>query len=286
VVENISNQLFGIERENLSLIQFPMLDIDNQTVAIISVTSVMLHKTDHKTEYKFLLPPVKNLPFAAAILSVDNKFISFNKSLLRLFKQNEKIDLIGQDVSKVFEKGILHLIEELTASTEKEIFSKYRFTEKINSEADVVLSKLQDINDNLYALQITLVPTAENNFETESKAKLYDVLNESMPAPMFIYDIENLKFLEVNEAALKFYGYKKTDFLNMDLTDLYAPEDIQTLIQSGSSSLGNYSGPWKHKTSDGNSVYVQLSRFDVEYNNKKAHLNIIGNLSEHAEERK
>ncbi|MBX3008412.1 MAG: PAS domain-containing protein [Melioribacteraceae bacterium] len=286
VVENISNQLFGIEKENLSLIQFPMLDIDNQTIAIISVTSEIPRKIDNKTEYKFLLPPVKNLPFAAAIISIDNKIISFNKVLLHLFKLNEKIDLVGQDISKVFEKGILQLVEQLSVSGEKEIVSKYKFTEKINSEADIVLSKLQDFNDNLYAIQITLVPSAESNFETESKAKLYDVLNESMPAPMFIYDIENLKFLEVNEAALKFYGYKKSDFLNMDLTDLYAPEDIQTLIESGSSSLGNYSGPWKHKTSDGNSVYVQLSRFDVEFNNKKAHLNIIGNLSEHAEERK
>ena len=49
------------------------------------------------------------------------------------------------------------------------------------------------------------------------------------PQPIYIYEKESLRFLEVNEAALKLYGYSVDDFLQMDLTDLYTSEDIQTL---------------------------------------------------------
>ena len=62
------------------------------------------------------------------------------------------------------------------------------------------------------------------------RGKMFDILIQKNPEPIFIYDKENLKFLEVNNAAVKLYGYSRDEFLQMDLTDLYAPEDIQTLL--------------------------------------------------------
>ena len=64
------------------------------------------------------------------------------------------------------------------------------------------------------------------------RGTMFEILIQKNPEPIFVYDKENLKFLEVNDAAIKLYGYNREEFLQMDLTDLYAPEDIQTLLDS------------------------------------------------------
>ncbi|MGH7523966.1 MAG: ATP-binding protein [Gemmatimonadales bacterium] len=54
-------------------------------------------------------------------------------------------------------------------------------------------------------------------------------LFEQNPHPMWLYAIDTLKILRVNEAALRQYGYTREEFAEMSLPDLYAPEDRQAL---------------------------------------------------------
>jgi PAS domain-containing protein len=41
----------------------------------------------------------------------------------------------------------------------------------------------------------------------------YRSLFEASPQPMWVYDIETLAFLAVNETAVREYGYTKSEFL-------------------------------------------------------------------------
>ena len=41
----------------------------------------------------------------------------------------------------------------------------------------------------------------------------YRFLFERNPLPMWVYEIESLRFLDVNEAAIEHYGYSRADFL-------------------------------------------------------------------------
>lgn len=117
---------------------------------------------------------------------------------------------------------------------------------------------------------------------------MYDILLQTSPEPIFIYDLENLKFLDMNEATLKLYGYGKEEFLNMDLTDLYAPEDIQTLIESSNNHVAEniYSGPYRHKKKDGSSILVKISKTSIDYNGRKAHFNIVKDVTKDLEKDK
>jgi PAS domain S-box-containing protein len=118
--------------------------------------------------------------------------------------------------------------------------------------------------------------------ETPSpKSKVYDILIQSNPEPVFIYEKENLRFIEVNQAALNLYGFTKSEFLQMDLTDLYAPEDIQTLLSALNVTIkeGEFSGPFRQKKKDGSFIYVEVSKFQLRYSNKDAHFNVIRDLT-------
>jgi PAS domain S-box-containing protein len=54
--------------------------------------------------------------------------------------------------------------------------------------------------------------------------KQYRLLFHSNPNPMWVFDLESLKFLEVNEATIRQYGYSREEFFGMTITDIRAPE--------------------------------------------------------------
>lgn len=112
-----------------------------------------------------------------------------------------------------------------------------------------------------------------------------DILITNYPNPIFIYDKENLRFLDVNNAALKLYGYTRDEFLQMDLTDLYIPEDIQTLLENSkdSDNEGEYGEPLRHRKKDGSYLFVRISKITYQFEDVEAYLNILNNLTEYLE---
>jgi PAS domain S-box-containing protein len=117
---------------------------------------------------------------------------------------------------------------------------------------------------------------------------MYDILLKSNPEPIFIYDEENLRFLEVNDAAVTLYGYTREEFLQMDLTDLYSPEDIQNLLETSEEILseGEFSKPYRHRKKDGNFIYVQISKIKFKYEEKDSVFNTIRDVTESLELKK
>ena len=51
----------------------------------------------------------------------------------------------------------------------------------------------------------------------------YQLLFDCNPLPGWVFDIETLAFLEVNQMAVQHYGYSREEFLSMTLRDIRAP---------------------------------------------------------------
>jgi PAS domain S-box-containing protein len=111
---------------------------------------------------------------------------------------------------------------------------------------------------------------------------MLDILVKNNPNPVFVYDKENLRFLEVNDAALNLYGYSEDEFLQMDLTDLYTPEDIQTLLETSEDSLteGEFGKALRHRKKDGSFIFVRISKFNYQFDDTPAIYNLIDNVTE------
>ncbi|MCP5061357.1 MAG: PAS domain-containing protein, partial [Ignavibacteriae bacterium] len=88
-----------------------------------------------------------------------------------------------------------------------------------------------------------------------------------------IYDKNTFKILEVNESAVKLYGYSSEELLKMDITGLCAPEDMQKLLAPIGEA--NKSIDFKHIKSDGSDVLVEVIQEIVDWNNVEAKLNLI-----------
>ena len=99
--------------------------------------------------------------------------------------------------------------------------------------------------------------------------------------PIYIYEKESLRFLDANDAALKLYGYSLDELQQMDLSDLYTPEDIQTLLDPSLDILkeGEFSKPFKHRKKDGSYAQVKINRISYKHNEIDAYLNILEDVS-------
>jgi PAS domain S-box-containing protein len=276
--------MLGGKRE-LKIVELPICDLDNEVIAIIGIS---IKSDSVPSSNKGINPAVyKSLPVPVFVINSEGNIAGYSNEFVRLMSLNERIDYTNQDLSKILEKQFVVLLSErLKDFSANQYQFIYNFIEKASVQVEVNLTHLYNPDNSYVGSQIILLQKNGLQAVQDSKAELYDLLSENTAEAMFIYDLDNLKFLEVNEAALKLYGYKRSDFLNMDLTDLYAPEDIQTLISASDKSAGaNLIGPWRHKKSDGSSIFVEITRKSVNYIGKKAHLNLLKNVTNNAVEK-
>ncbi len=95
----------------------------------------------------------------------------------------------------------------------------------------------------------------------------YRQLFESNPHPMWVYDLETLAFLAVNDAAINHYGYSKTEFLGMTIRDIRPPEDIPKLLRNISQVTSGLdeAGIWQHCKKDGSIINVEVTSHTLEF---------------------
>ena len=261
------------------IIEFPITDIDNNVVAIIGLSQ----KVNRESRETGSLSNLSHSIFE----KLDSSFIYCDKSLnIKYISKSARklLDLASSETElKLPEVLKMEKLEEnlnaFLSSTESD---GHYSGELNNKKIRYSINNLELPDSDNSGLLITLEDKNGIDPITAGKINMIDTIIRSMPQPMFIYDVENLRFLEVNDAALRLYGYNRDEFLEMDLTDLYAPEDIQTLIESSNKKAksNQFTGPWRQKTRSGGSIVVELSKNDVEYNGKQAHLNIIRDITE------
>ena len=99
---------------------------------------------------------------------------------------------------------------------------------------------------------------------------------------MWIYDLQTLRFLEVNGAAVNHYGYSRHDFLNMTLHDIRPAEDVNRLIQDveSTSQILNHAGVWKHTKKDGEIIYVDIVSHYIDFEGKPARIVISTDITD------
>lgn len=112
-----------------------------------------------------------------------------------------------------------------------------------------------------------------------------EFFNESL-VPMYILDHENLKFIAVNNAALSQYEYSKEEFLSLNAADLMQPEFSKFLrkIDSESNATHYDYGKWKHVRKSGESFFVHIYSYGVNYNRQQGRL--VMAIKTHGEMRK
>jgi len=131
------------------------------------------------------------------------------------------------------------------------------------------------------ANQPSLVKTSSKEQSNQSE-QFYRFLFENNPFPACIYEIESLKFLEVNPAAIGFYGYSKEEFASMIFPDISVNEESSLLEETSKASREGKTRDehiWKHRKKNGEEVYVEVRSNNFTYNNQRALLVMITDVT-------
>ena len=115
----------------------------------------------------------------------------------------------------------------------------------------------------------------------DSEAR-YRLLFESNPFPMWVYDLETLSFLAVNEAVVRRYGYSSEEFLNMTIKDIRPPEDVPALLENVAkvSTQPSDSGIWRHQKKDGTIIDVEITSYPLSFAGRRAELVLANDVTE------
>lgn len=110
----------------------------------------------------------------------------------------------------------------------------------------------------------------------------YRLLFESNPQAMWVYDLTTLRFLAVNDAAVRHYGYSRAEFLEMTIKDIRPPEDIQLLenyLANDSNEVSN-AGEWRHRKKDGTVINVDITSSRLTFGGRPAEFVLVHDITE------
>jgi PAS domain S-box-containing protein len=116
----------------------------------------------------------------------------------------------------------------------------------------------------------------------EQEHERYQDLFEVNPMPMWVYDIETLAFLAVNEAAIEHYGYAREEFLGMTIKDIHISPQIPSLVDAVQNIPGVLRKPgiWRHLKKDGHLLEVEITTHDLIFNGRRARLVLANDVTE------
>jgi len=110
----------------------------------------------------------------------------------------------------------------------------------------------------------------------------YRPLFQFHPQPMWVYDIETLNFLAVNNAAIARYGYSEEEFLRMTIKEIRPSEDVPKLLRKIANLTDGYTNPgiWRHLKKDGTLMHVEISSHTLIFNDRRAELVMAHDVTE------
>jgi PAS domain S-box-containing protein len=108
------------------------------------------------------------------------------------------------------------------------------------------------------------------------------LLFEHNPLPTWLYDMESLKFLRANDAAVKLYGYSEEEFIAMSILAI-RPESEREKALSHVSKMrpaDEEYGVWLHRTRDGSVFEAEIISHELLYAGKRVRLVVAQDVSE------
>jgi PAS domain S-box-containing protein len=110
-----------------------------------------------------------------------------------------------------------------------------------------------------------------------SVEKRYQQMFASNPEPMWIYDLETMAFLEVNQAAILLYGYSREEFLNMTLKDICKVLPVKLPEDNKNYCIGS---ECTHLKKSGEKIIVEVISNTIAYGGHKGCHALMLNITE------
>ncbi|MEO6994520.1 MAG: PAS domain S-box protein, partial [Lacunisphaera sp.] len=110
----------------------------------------------------------------------------------------------------------------------------------------------------------------------------YRTIFAANPHPMWAFDLETLRFLAVNDAAIAHYGYSREEFMRMTVADIRPADEVPRLIEKIDALADGLdrAGPWRHRRKDGSMIDVEITSHTLDFDGHRAELVLALDVTE------
>lgn len=214
--------------------------------------------------------------------SITDGFYAIDKNSIVTYWNREaerllrvpKSKIIGKNLWEVFKEAVpLKFYTEYKISIESQV--SRRFEEYFPPLACwyEVTTFPSEGGLSVYFKDITKRKKTEKELRVQ-KERYKDLFNQS-PLPQWVYDLDTLKFLDVNKAAIEHYGYSKEEFLSMTIKEIRPPEEIQALediLKTEVRPKNFHRAVVVHQKKTGEKIMVRVDGNPINYKGKNARL--------------
>lgn len=260
------------------------LEIPFDSARLVAKVSRLLERSRLEASYRDLVEQASDMIFTQ---DLAGRLTSMNLAGQR-FLGLKSDQIVGNSFFSVF--GIIPESNgfnvNLTSRQEKPEFRHQFLAPSAAGEdrwLDLIVSPIKDkLGETVGYRGLARDITERKRFEEalRDSEERYRLLFESTPQPIWVYNEETLSFLAVNEAATRTYGYTRDEFLRMTINDIRANEDVPTLMIKRDPDDLVISSPWRHKTKDGKTIYVEMTSHLVVFDGKNSRLVIVNDVTE------
>lgn len=262
------------------------------TGIFVSVASEFMHRarqrneesieTSRKSEERFRTT-LESLIEGCQIIDRDWRYLYVNAAAA---KQG------GQTVERLLGRTI---IEAFPGIEQTELFDAFRKTmedrtpQQIENEftrADGVSAwfqvVIQPVPEGIFILSADITERKRYDEALNESEKRYRLLFEYNPLCMWVYDVETLSFVDVNEAACAAYGFSRDEFLKMSIKDIRPEDDVPALLMDVASTDAAIDGPniWKHRKKDGTLIDAEIISHEIVINDRRSRLVLATDVTE------
>lgn len=214
--------------------------------------------------------------FKKATHAINSEESNFDVILLDLALSDMDKNILFKEILKVF-KSIPVII--LTGHGDIDFSIK-----SISNGISDYLIKDELTPSALYKSIVYAIERRKLFFRISESEKKYSDLFHFSPEPMWVYDIDTLRFLDVNHAATDKYGFDRGDFFAMTINDIRPPEEViflkDILANSQKNNYYKFHGFMKHKTKDGKLINVEIYSTSIHFGNIRARVVLASDITE------
>lgn len=117
--------------------------------------------------------------------------------------------------------------------------------------------------------------------QLQSAEGKYKQLFENNPMPLWVLDMETLRFLDVNDSALQLYGYSREEFLSMSATDIRPEHERARYLALNRGTLGTQNtGVWTHLKKNGATMQCEVIVHEMLFEGRRARLVLAHDVTE------